>query len=171
MDRNQYRAFSLVELLVVLLVLSIALCISLPNLQSLIHSSLSQSTHDKLKASLHFARAYSIQHQINVELCGSQHGERCEGSWQHGWLIRERSSAKVIQIIRIKDDLRLTWNGFSKPVGFKPSGHSSISNGTFTLCDEHGQALWNIVLNRQGRARTVAASHLNSKASSACRGS
>ncbi|TBV04701.1 GspH/FimT family protein [Phytopseudomonas dryadis] len=164
MNRDQQKALSLFELLVTTGLLAIALALGLPAFEQLAQANRSQTIHDQLKASLHLARTHSISQGRTVELCGSSGGHSCDHAWQGGWLIREQSSAQAIHNVRLSQHEHLAWKGLSKPIRFRPTGHSNASNGTFTFCSQDGQPLWQIVLNRQGRARTAKANQLRANA-------
>jgi len=164
MTRHRQRAFSLVEALTATCLAATLLSLCLPAFQGLIQANRTQTTHDRLKSSLHLARAHSIGHGLNVELCGSSDGQTCDHAWHDGWLVRERASRKRLHSERLASQPHLAWRGLSKQIRFIPTGYANASNGTFTLCDGNGRALWQIVLNRQGRARTVKAEQLQSTA-------
>lgn len=164
MNRDQQNAFSFLELLTVITLLAVMLTLGLPTYQGLIQTNRSQTVHDQLKASLHLARTHSISHGKRVEICGSSQGTTCDHMWQKGWMIRELSSSKPIQIISLTQQEQLTWKGFSRPIRFQPTGHSGTSNGTFTFCSHDAKPKWQIVLNRQGRARTAKGNQANAGA-------
>lgn len=149
------RAFSLTEILVCLLIAAMLGSISVPLVKNLVQANRSQNIQESLKSALHLARTHSVTHRMKVEVCGSSDGLTCDNAWHAGWLIREHGSRNVIRSEQHKATENLIWRGFSKTVRFIPSGHSNFSNGTFTYCDEQSNASWQIVLNRQGRTRSV----------------
>lgn len=160
MNGYQQKAFSLVELLVVLTLVAVMLNLGAPAFKTLVETNRSQAIHDQLKASLHLARTHSISHGKRVELCGSSQGSRCDHNWQKGWIIREQSSSKPIQTVSLSQKEQLIWRGFSRPIRFQPTGFSGHSNGTFTFCGQDAKPKWQIILNRQGRPRTAKADQL-----------
>lgn len=162
MNQDHQRAFSLVEALAVTFLISTLLSLALPSLQGVIERNRSQAVQDSLKSSLHVARTHSINYGLNVELCGSSDGQICDHVWRAGWLVRERTSQKVIHIERLTEHPLLVWRGLSKQIRFIPTGHSHASNGTFTLCNHNARVVWQIKLNRQGRARAVKTDELSS---------
>ena len=157
MNRDKQAGFNLVELLAVTTVLILFVSLALPSFQKLSQNNRDEALRNLLISQINQTRANSIIFNKHHILCGSSDGETCDHAWQTGWLIREKDSRKIIHIERLNAQPRLTWRGLSKQIRFLPSGHSNASNGTFTLCDDNAQVVWQVKLSRQGRARTVKA--------------
>lgn len=151
MKTNQC-AMTIVELLTTLSVLTIILSLGMPALAKQLQANRDRALHDQLKSSLQAARTYSIEQRRKIEVCGSGNGNDCDNDWRHGWLIREKSSGQILHTTHLATPTPLAWKGLSKRIGYHPDGHSHASNGTFSYCSVES---WRIVLNRQGRARSV----------------
>ena len=153
MKRSSQSAYSLLELLVALALLSIGTSIALPSLAALQQKGEREALRNQLHASLHHARLQALLHKTSVELCGSRDGATCGTDWSQGWrmqLLHTPDQALQIQQHRSRTPLR--WAGFDSRIRFHANGTSPSSNGRFFQCKGKAMA-WQLILNRQGRVR------------------
>ena len=155
---SNQRAFTLVEMLIVLALMAILAQIALPAFQDFIERNRQQALSDQVARAVNHARLYAVTQRVRVELCGSRDGIVCHSDWSHGWLLREVDQAQPVAITQLKtDQRRLQWSGFQPKIQFHASGISPNSNGRFYSC--HKQRIsWQLILNRQGRLRSASPS-------------
>lgn len=152
MHQTRQQAFSLIELMYTLLLLSIVLAIGTPSLRLLIERNEEQALRDTLMAYLNETRMQAILQRRNITLCGSSDGSTCDGRWQTHWLMVSTDDDETIQQHRLGDAADLCWHGARDSIEFHPNGTTLLGNGRFSLC-RSGTASWQLVLNRQGRLR------------------
>jgi type IV fimbrial biogenesis protein FimT len=88
--RKLSSGFTLVELLVVIVLMTILLAIALPSFSDMVISSRFTSTAMQLKADLNQARSESIKRNVRVLLCArNTAGDDCvvASDWGGGWLV------------------------------------------------------------------------------------
>lgn len=149
------KALSLVELLCCITLLGVFASIGLPGFANLLEHYRNETLRHELASALQAARAYSILHNHGTELCGSRTGDHCDSTWAKGWRIQHTHAPIQLFQTHLDGTQTLSWKGFSKTIRFQPDGTTPISNGRFTLCNQKKEAVWQLVLNRQGRVRHV----------------
>ena len=78
---NTVTGFTLTELLMVLIIMSVTLAIGLPNVQSLIISSRLTSSANAMVSALQLARFEALKEQKNVVIANKN------GQWANGWIV------------------------------------------------------------------------------------
>ncbi|ATH83481.1 pilus assembly protein FimT [Ectopseudomonas mendocina] len=153
MKRRAHSAFSLLELLITLALLSIGLSIAIPAYSALKQKSEHAALRDQLHASLNHARLQAVLRRTTVGLCGSPDGLTCRNDWSQGWRIYLLNNPEQnLQIQQFDKSSTLRWAGFDKRLRFHDNGTTPTSNGRFFQCKEE-QISWQLVINRQGRVR------------------
>lgn len=146
-------AFSLYELLVVLVLLSIGASLAVPSLLALQQKSEREALCNHLRASLSHARLQAVVHKTSVELCGSHDGATCGHDWSQGWRMQLMNAPEHIMLIQQhRSSTPLRWVGFDSRIRFHANGTSPSSNGRFFQC-KGTEIAWQLILNRQGRVR------------------
>lgn len=153
MNRSQQMAFSLVELLVAVTLLSLVLTLAIPSFGRVLENSRQQASRDLLITHVNQTRTLAITENRSYQLCGSVDGLTCDGGWTKYWLIvRMGEEPRVIrqQQAPTKD---FCWKGFSgNSIFFNSNGNSRSSNGRFSGCSTNDNN-WRLTLSRQGRLR------------------
>ncbi len=144
-------AFSLIDLLCALTLLSILSALAIPNLQLLVKRHDELSVREMLTAYLNDTRARAIISRRSHALCGSSDGSTCDGDWESYWLVIG-ADGELLQKYPLTSPVDLCWRGARDSIEFHPNGTTLLGNGRFSLCRSDGVA-WQLVLNRQGRLR------------------
>lgn len=148
-------AFSLLELLITLTLISLLALIAAPSFATLVEQNRMYSLRDQLQSQLFLARTSSVLHNRDVEVCGSSDGQLCDDQWLRGWLIRFASDSQIIQQTQLTAQEHINWTGATQKIRFHSNGTSPLGNGRFYICDSHQAIALQIVINRQGRLRQV----------------
>ena len=155
--KNQENAFTLPELLIVIVLLSVLTSTALPSFAQFIEHNQQQAVFYQLRSAIHEARTRAVQERRRIELCASSDGKTCQGQWSEGWIIRGTASRELLSVNSQKPGSNpVRWSGFSTTIKFLPNGTSPLSNGRFYQCRK-GKPAWQIIISRQGRARVATA--------------
>lgn len=151
------RAFTLIELLLILLMIAILLTIAVPVGQEFIIENRSMREINVLMAGLYNARSSAIRSGDKVMFCKSADHKTCSGNWQQGQIVIDENSHQVLKVLPPLDkNERLIWNsstGRDDKVEWLPSGYTNGQRGTFYYCTNHAYASYSreIVLLNTGR--------------------
>jgi type IV fimbrial biogenesis protein FimT len=156
MDRNQQKALSLVELLLVLALLGILFTFAAPTFGKLLQDNRDEALRNLLRNQLQQTRVQAIMTNHQHWLCGSSDGTTCNGDWASHWLTVNANTSQVLQVYQLPTGNGLCWRGFGKDIKFQPNGTTPVSNGRFRLCRD-GKTIWSLTINRQGRVRDSSA--------------
>lgn len=159
---TKQRAYSLLELLTTLSVLTLVLGLASPSLASLIQQNRQTDSINQMHAHLNYARAKAISSRSMVSLCAGSNS--CEGTqtWTRHMLVFQDSNRNgkldqgetVLKVATIDASHRWIWTNFrqQKHMAFKQNGATDSLNGTFTLC-ESNRAIRTVVINITGRTK------------------
>jgi type IV fimbrial biogenesis protein FimT len=159
------RAFTLIELIVVLTMISIVLAIGIPGISSLAGSSRITSGVNSMVRHLHYARSEAVNRGIPVTLCPSLAGKNCDDSfrWEQGFILfadndGDRKPSRGEKILRHFDPgvspTRILTSAGRKKITYQPSGMAPGSTATITVCDPAGRSAPKaVILSNPGRPR------------------
>ena len=85
MLKNQ-KAFTLIELMVVMVVIAIVISVAVPSFKQAILSNKSAALAEDFSTALNFARLEAVKRADRVSLCASSDGSTCTGSWTDGFI-------------------------------------------------------------------------------------
>lgn len=148
-------AFSLIELLITLTLVSLFVSLALPSFAGLVERNRIYGLRDQLQAQLQHARTSSVLHNRDLEVCGSSDGQACDEHWQKGWVLRFTDNAQILSHQQLSPSHRIMWAGATERIRFHGNGTSPLGNGRFYICDQHQAVVLQIVISRQGRIRQV----------------
>jgi len=145
------RGFTLVELLIALAVVAILLNVAISGFGSVIQASRAYHARAALLAVLTQARTRAAYDEVDVGLCPSASGERCENGfrWEGGWVAfadmngSDRLDAGDVVLSRqlaLGAGVRIATSSGRRHLEFQPNGTNAGSNATLTICDRRGPA-------------------------------
>ena len=164
--RSRALGFTLVELCVTLLILSLLLGAAYPSLQSVIAQTQATTLANDLVSLLHYARLQALHHQRAVTVCHLVDGQ-CQRPWQTSLTVFEdraplgslENADQALLTINLPDDAKILWRSFRRKayLRFTPLGGTDNQNGSFITCTRPGaiKTARKIVINRQGRFRVA----------------
>lgn len=145
------RGYTLVELLIGVAVLAILLNVAISGVGSVIQASRAYHARAARLAVLTQARPRAAYDEVDVGLCPSASGHRCDDvfQWQGGWIAyadmngSDRFDAGDVVLTRqlpLGAGVRVATSGGRRHLEFQPNGTNAGSNATFTICDRRGPA-------------------------------
>jgi type IV fimbrial biogenesis protein FimT len=161
---NCNRGFTLIELMLVIVILSITLWIGLPSMGNLVEQTYRKTSLNNLISGLHLARTSAIFEQTHVTLCPLDAENRCVRDWRQPVSIfrdpkRQRqltSSDALIRVIAPPKRGNLKGRtGIRRHFGFTPSGMAKDAIGHILWCPDDGDATqaYQLLINMGGRLR------------------
>ncbi len=160
--------------------------LGVPSFISALKNSQLSADYSELVSSLYLARSEAVKRTARVGVCARNSDTTCGTNWSQGWIVfldRVQGTAGTTGVINNGDDiLRASpplenkravkamgtpWQTASSSsnsviqhfVQYSPDGSSSLSGGTFVICDDRGEKYAravNIVLTgdiRKGRKK------------------
>ncbi|WP_366521687.1 GspH/FimT family pseudopilin [uncultured Marinobacter sp.] len=158
-----HRGLTLIELLLVITILSIALGIGAPSFSKLIENGERKTTRNDLLTGISFARTQAITRGTNVTLCPLDATKQCSRDWS-GLPItifadpeRKRTLTDPAAILRVIEapihGILYGRTGIRKHFGFRSTGMARESIGHLLWCPNTGNAsdAFQIRINMGGR--------------------
>jgi type IV fimbrial biogenesis protein FimT len=141
--------FTLVELLITVLVLSIMLTLAVPAFEGYVKSDEQWVQQNTLVLSLNAARSEAIKQDVagGVQICASSDGATCAGaSWAQGWIVLSSASPVPLQVVgALPAGTTLTEANGNLTIAFLSNGavnSTALTNPAappaFTMCDSRG---------------------------------
>lgn len=153
----EIAAFSILELMIVVSLISLLLLITAPHLQNLLLNNQGVTVVNNLIAELNFTRSEAIKNRMLVRLCASGDHATCGGNWRDGQIIITEKDRVLRVFPALNKNDTLVWNSSLNKdnyIEFNDYGMTNGQTGTFTYCPqgkkEFAQA---IVLNQTGQIR------------------
>lgn len=158
------KAFTLIELIISLIIISVLMLIIFPSMHSLVADNNLDFSVNKIVTALQFTRAEAIRNGSVIRFCKSKNKINCaddaDNDWSVGQIIVNQQSNSLIRVV---DTLpigdKLFWTStFSKNkfLDFFPSGTTGDQQGTFLYCHfESGQQInaMAIIVQETGHVR------------------
>ena len=161
-NRSMIKGFSLLELMLCLMIISVMVLLSLPDL-AVVQQTKQTHVINTLSDLLRLARTEAIRHGQRVVVCPWGNGQ-CGDNWSEGALLMLNSEQLVAEQWQLAPD-RLSWRGFSgqQALEFSPDGSLLFQNGSFSLCpgDPSSTASQQLIINSAGRVRRVTEANID----------
>jgi len=145
-----YRAYTLIELLLAVLLLVIILCTTVPGWQLLLQNNTAKAHVNRIVAAMEYTRTLAIKQNKNIALCRLGFRDQTNSKdWSSGQVIvdqQQTSSGKVLySFSAVQNFDKLFWSSsFNKNdcIVFTPLGEPDGQQGSFYYC--HGQKHGNL---------------------------
>ena len=151
------RGFSLLELMVTLIIVTILITLTVPSFITFSTQSKNTIIGKQLLRAINLARSEAQLRGVPVTLCKSRDHISCSGQWQDGQIIfiddGSNTILEVFKTPRTKSVLHWQSSLNKDYLRLFPSGSTHNTAGTFWLCNQEGKIVWKIIVSRQGRAR------------------
>lgn len=151
-------AFSLFEMMVVLVIVGILLAIAVPSFEFLTKKSTQKIISLKLLHAIELTRQEAMTRGDRVTLCQSADQKTCGGEWQQGYVITANDQVLYASHFEEKNG-KIFWRASlsKKDLQFLPSGFpAGEEHGTFWYCEQKQQnPTWAIRVNPLGKTHLV----------------
>ncbi len=158
-------AFTLIELLIALLILSILLSLALPSFGNLLERKKVSANVERLVHTLQQSRLRAITDNVKVTICPTVDGLNCSNNWSKGYMsfVDQNGNRQfdvtdsiLFQYHSFDQQSELHWRAFGirKSLQWLDTGITNHQNGTFTVC--YAKKLENargLFLTKAGRIR------------------
>jgi type IV fimbrial biogenesis protein FimT len=163
---NRPDGFSLMELLMALLLLSVLFSLAIHPMAAFKARQDLNSFQQDLTRLIRHARHHALLNKTRVSICTTDHTGKCS-TLEYGTLtsfIDEKGrrtlehDTDILMRLDIPSSLKIQWLGMRPRTSlhFSPYGMTFVSNGTFTLCHRGPNAHHlKIVISLQGRMRST----------------
>jgi len=88
---KKHSGFTLIELMITLIIVSILLTVGIPSLKSFMQGNQLVASTNELISAFHVARSEAIKLNTNVTICESSNGTSCSTAgtdkWEDGWIV------------------------------------------------------------------------------------
>jgi type IV fimbrial biogenesis protein FimT len=164
-DMKYIKAYTLIELIMTLTIISVLISFALPNIYQLKLNNMMNNERNRLTTSLNLARFTAISKQLQVIICPSTSGMDCDNqsNWYQGWIIfhddnRNRSLDHGEKLLRFEhamvEEITATSSIHRQKLRFNSLGFSPGTNVSINFCDARGSdKAESIIINNAGRIR------------------
>lgn len=143
---TRQQGFTFVELVVTLIVLSIAVSYAIPAYRSLSADSALRSTNMNLIAAINEARGLSLSKRVDVTLSATD-----AASWSNGWTLTDGTDTRSWLVGSTKNTVT-TDDPAIKSITFQANGFISTTAVIFTICDDRtGEKGRTLTLQKNGK--------------------
>lgn len=150
------RAFTLIELLLVLVILAVLFTLAAPSGREMLIENRTIAHVNTLIGALYYARTEAIQRNKKIIFCKSADRKTCGGAWRDGQIAVDESGRVLRGFSALPKGDSLIWNssrGKDDYVEWLSSGYTNGQRGTFYYCVGHADASYSqeIILLNTGR--------------------
>lgn len=162
---NNTRAFTLIELLIAISIISILFGYALPSFDDLLKKSKIKANLSRLTQTIQMSRLEAITKNVRVTLCPTNNGSNCSSDWSVGYMAfvdkkgdREFNGKDILlyQFNSTDEKSRLTWRAFGvrRSLQWLETGITNHQNGTFEFClDNDAKFARGLFITKAGRVR------------------
>ena len=167
MHINKHMAYTLTELAITILVLSILVTLALPYYHEMKANQERRTIFRQLIANIQLAKQHAAIHHTNVVMCSSENMQSCkEEMWEQGFILfldsnqNRQLDLNEILVSQERTDLSygtLNWRGtlhFPSLNFMAEHGLPIGSNGSFYYCSSTVKHM-KIILNKMGQSRSI----------------
>ena len=148
------NGFTLIEMMIVIAILTIAIGLAAPNLQSFLNQNKLTTSTNKLVNAINIARNEAIARRENVSVITSSRG------WQISAVPLTTTTATVVLVYQLDDNILLDFDDNTiTGVTFSPDGYRDLSGNTnsfnITVCNPDWDSNRIISVNSAGLTRVT----------------
>lgn len=160
MDVKAPNGFSLLELLVTLIAITLLTLWAAPNFQPLILSHQISAQANLLLHGVYVARTTAIEQQVTTLICATSDYITCDNDWNLPLMIfidannnqtRDQEEKQLLSIEGRRNNA-INRQGPSSAIRFSMTG-TTATPATLRLCTQKSEVARSITINLQGRAR------------------
>lgn len=148
-------AFTLVELICTLALISLLLAIAAPSLRHVIAQNQVAQGVNQIIAAMNFARSEAVKRGVIVTFCKSSDHKKCSGAWNEGQIVMVGDEILRVYAALPSGD-ELTWRsslGKNEALQWAPTGFTVGQKGSFYYCSANKRYGARIVVEQTGRIR------------------
>lgn len=162
------HAFSLIEMLIVLVIVTILTAFAFPLLHNDSNRTGEALLRSQLSQAVEFAKQEAHARHLPIGLCQSKDHRTCSGNWSDGQLIfvdenkdgRVHNHEQILMVLPTHAlHGRLNWRFYPyyrQYLQFLPTAMLNNNDGTFWYCRTRDKRpAWGLILSRSGRMRTA----------------
>ncbi len=140
------KAFSLLELVIVLIIVAILLAIALPYWQQLVKKNLAKNDINTLRNTINFARQEAIIKAQKIFI------KPQSNSWYKYQVVDDQNN--IFKMVQLSKNATLTSNVFNNNyyIIFEPNGYTNYQNGTFKYY-QNNVLQYTLTINKAGQTR------------------
>lgn len=136
------KAFTLPELMTVLMIVVILITIGFPSFNNFLNNSRQESIISGLNRGFSYARNYSLTNATSTVICPYSGGVGCGSNWNNGWQVTTIKNGSPIvlysDIFPTQNNLNVLSNPNTLSVSFNNLGLLSTPSTIFNVCDYRG---------------------------------
>lgn len=134
--RRQQQAFTLIELIMVVVIMAILAAMAVPAFNRMIQSSRSLAVGEEFVVGVNTARSEAVGRSRDAWFCASSNGTSCGGAWTSGWIVLTTDSQGNDEVLRswrpsdLPDDTTITSSDTSiqfTSTGMQPRGSDVVT--------------------------------------------
>ena len=139
--------FTLLELLITLVLVSIVMAIGLPSMRDFIKNDRLSTQINTLVGHLAYARSEAVTRHLPVVVCASNNQSSCSSNnWADGWIIFTdvdnsgdvSAGEEVLRAQQLLSGNNTLVSTTGSSVVYDNRGFAPTSTGSFSLCDDRG---------------------------------
>lgn len=152
--KKSYTGFTLIELIMTLVIVSIVISFGAPALTDLIRNNHLTSKTNMIVTALNLARSEAIKRNTTITMCASSDQATCTNDgWENGWIILDND-----QVLKVFDPIEGLASVASTVGSLQYTSNGFLNGGagvTFDLCAKSGAPGRQINVTPTGRPNNV----------------
>ena len=164
-DNAKDSGFTLIELMIVLVIISVIVSLGAPALSETVKRNQLQTQANRILSTLTLTRSEAVKRNQAVSICRSSDGASCTGDWGDGWIVFTNIDSDdtvdigVDTVIRVysglKSNYTLSGAVSADTLTYYADGSYAGDAGSIDICAVDADVIhnWSVILNTVGRPR------------------